>query len=261
MIYRRKTYKILPEKLEEFNAFFHSYLYPNQMQHGAKLVGRWVNEAKDEIMAVWEYKSLEEYHDIEANIRKSELHLKAKIRRQELGNLYLESSQDFMTATASPFSYHSPKHIVSVSAYVTNERGEVLLVRNGHRSDTMEMPGGQVEEGETLEAAIHRETYEETGIHIRLTGITGIYQNMNTGVICAVFRGEYVSGDVRPAEGETTEVLFEKITKDNLSALVTRKHFRTRILDAMEPSYVPHEAFNVNPYERLSRFEVKKEYS
>jgi 8-oxo-dGTP diphosphatase len=84
---------------------------------------------------------------------------------------------------------------------------------------------------------------------------------MNTGVICAVFRGEYVSGDVRPAEGETTEVLFEKITKDNLSALVTRQHFRTRILDAMEPSYVPYEAFNVNPYELLSRFEVKKEYS
>ncbi|WP_245208743.1 hypothetical protein [Gottfriedia endophytica] len=52
MIYRRKTYKIKPEKLNEFNDFFHTYLYPKQITHGAKLVGRWVNEAKDEILAI-----------------------------------------------------------------------------------------------------------------------------------------------------------------------------------------------------------------
>ena len=65
MIYRRKTYKIKPEKLNEFNEFFHTYLYPNQTTHGAKLVGRWVNEAKDEIVAIWEYESIEEYQNIE----------------------------------------------------------------------------------------------------------------------------------------------------------------------------------------------------
>lgn len=37
------------------------------------------------------------------------------------------------------------------------------------------MPGGQVEEGETLIDAIHREILEETGASVELLGVTGIY--------------------------------------------------------------------------------------
>ncbi|QQZ09844.1 NIPSNAP family protein [Heyndrickxia vini] len=99
MIYRRKTYKIKPEKLNDFNQFFHRYLYPNQLNHGAKLIGRWVNEAEDEITAIWEYESKEQYEAIEQGIRGSELHEKAQQRRRELGNLYIESRQDFLTST------------------------------------------------------------------------------------------------------------------------------------------------------------------
>jgi hypothetical protein len=65
MIYRRKTYKIDPEQFERFNRFFHEYFYPNQMKHGATLVGRWVTKEKDEITAIWEYESIEAYQNIE----------------------------------------------------------------------------------------------------------------------------------------------------------------------------------------------------
>ncbi|RKL64660.1 DNA mismatch repair protein MutT [Salipaludibacillus neizhouensis] len=150
---------------------------------------------------------------------------------------------------------------MAVSGYITNKDGEVLLVRNFHRSDTMEMPGGQVEEGETLENAIHREIMEETGVEVHLIGITGIYQNITNGIICVVFRGEYQSGDVRTAENETSEVVFTKLNKENANQLITRQHFRNRTLDAMEANYLPYEAFKVRPYELISRFEVKKEYS
>ncbi|WP_327607665.1 NIPSNAP family protein [Virgibacillus tibetensis] len=147
MIYRKKFYKINPEKLDAFNNFFHTYLYPNQIKHGSKLIGRWVNELQDEITTLWEYKSMEQYEAIEHKIRNSDLHREAQVRRKELGNLYIESHQEFLTSTAPlPASYHPPKHIVSVSGYIANENGEVLLVRNLHRSDTMEMPGGQVED-------------------------------------------------------------------------------------------------------------------
>ncbi|HEU4962568.1 MAG TPA: hypothetical protein VFV52_01725 [Bacilli bacterium] len=44
MIYRRKIYKILPEHLDNFNAFCHDYLLPNQIKNKARLVGRWVSE-------------------------------------------------------------------------------------------------------------------------------------------------------------------------------------------------------------------------
>jgi 8-oxo-dGTP diphosphatase len=262
MIYRRKTYKIKPERLNDFNNFFHSYLYPNQIKNGAKLIGRWVNDNKTEILAIWEYRSIEHYESIESLIKSSELHKKGKEKLKELGELHLESDQDFLSSTAPyPATYHPPKHLLSVSGYITNKDGEVLLVRNFHRSDTMEMPGGQVEEGETLEEAIHREVFEETGIKVELIGITGIYQNVTSGVTCIVFRGEYQSGEVRTAENETSEVYFTRLNKENINQFITRKQFRNRTLDAMEPNYLPYEAFKVRPYELISSFEVKKEYS
>lgn len=260
MIYSRKTYKIKPEKLNDFNHFFHSYLYPNQIYHGAKLIGRWVNENKDEILAIWEYKSIEHYEGIENQIKSSELYKKAQEKRKELGELYMECNQDFLSSTANHGTYHDPKHIVSVSGYITNVEGKVLLIRNFHRSDTMEMPGGQVEEGETLEEAVHREILEETGVKVRLHGITGIYQNVTSGVICVVFRGEYESGEIRTAEGETSEVVFTELTKERIDELITRPQFRSRILDALEQNYLPYEAFKIRPYELIKRFEVKKEF-
>lgn len=255
MLYRRKTYKIQPEKLETFNKFFHTYLYPNQMRHGSKLVGRWVNEDHTEITAIWEYENMAHYEAIEEKIKQSDLHQKAKEKRQELGNLYLSSSQDFMTSTAAPDTYHPPKHIVAVSGYITNDKGEVLLVRNYHRAGTLEMPGGQVEEGETLEDAVHREIIEETGARVKLEGITGIYQNLTGKVLCVVFRGTYVSGQLEPQEGETSEVLFKKLTKETIPQWITRPHFAERVLDAMNPRYLPYSFYKVKPYELIKRFE------
>ncbi|UOY92362.1 NUDIX domain-containing protein [Ectobacillus sp. JY-23] len=253
MLYRRKTYNIQPEKLNDFNDFFHTYLYPNQIKHGAKLIGRWVNEAQDEIVAMWAYRDKQQYEEIERNVKSSDLHKMAQEKRKELGALYIESRQEFFTAT----TYCPPQHIVAVSAYITNEAGEVLLVRNLHRADTMEMPGGQVEEGETLESAIRREVLEETGVQVRLHGITGIYQNLSSGVVCVVFRGAYEAGEARPAAGETSEALFVK--PEEAEKLITREQFLVRLRDARAGHFIPHEAFRVRPYELVSQFEVKQE--
>lgn len=262
MLYRRKTYRIRPEKLDAFTDFFHTYLYPNQIRHGAKLVGRWVNEAQDEVVAIWAYKDRQQYEEIEQSIKKSELHHAAQKKRQELGELFLTSEQDFLTSTTDPqVEAKPPRHVLAVSGLITNQAGEVLLVRNLHRADTLEMPGGQVEAGETLDEALHREIFEETGAKVKLIGITGIYQNVSNGIICVVFRGEYLSGDLRTSEGETSEVFFQAITKDSIAKWITRPHFRSRALDALEPSYLPYEAFRVRPDELLVRFEARREPS
>jgi 8-oxo-dGTP diphosphatase len=259
MIFKRKTYRVKPEKLNEINNFFHTNVYPLHVKNGAKLVGRWVNDTKDEILVIWEYSSMEHYERIISLIENSKEYQSAM---KDLGEFCTETDNDFMSSTAPyPSAYHPPKHILSVSGYITNKDGEVLLVRNIHRSDTMEMPGGQVEEGETLEEAIHREVFEETGIKVNVHGITGIYQNVTSGVTCVVFRGEYHSGETRTAEGETSEVFFTKITKENIEQFITREQFRNRALDAMDANYIPYEAFKARPYELVSRFEMKKEYS
>ncbi|WP_233434970.1 NUDIX domain-containing protein [Mesobacillus jeotgali] len=259
MFFQRKTYRIKPDNLNDINNFFHNNVYPVHIKNGAKLIGRWVNETKDEILVIWEYTSMEQYERIDDLLKNSNPY---NIAMKNLKGFYTEAKENLMSSTAPyPSAYHEHKHLLSVSGYITNKDGEVLLVRNFHRSDTMEMPGGQVEEGETLEEAIHREVLEETGINVSLHGITGIYQNVTSGVTCVVFRGEYQSGEVRPAEGETSEVFFAKITKENIEQFITREQFRNRATDAMNANYIPYEAFKAKPYELVSRFEVKKEYS
>jgi 8-oxo-dGTP diphosphatase len=57
MIYRRRTYRVRPEQVEPFTAFFLEYLLPNQLKHGAELIGRWLNQERTEITAVWAYES------------------------------------------------------------------------------------------------------------------------------------------------------------------------------------------------------------
>src|SRR4029078_9951760 len=54
-----------------------------------------------------------------------------------------------------------PTHVLAVSGFVTNEQGDVLLVRVVDRG--WELLGGQVELGEGLLDALKREVEEETG--------------------------------------------------------------------------------------------------
>jgi 8-oxo-dGTP diphosphatase len=57
MIYRRRVYQSVPEKFPVFNEFFHTYLLPNQLKQGARLIGRWTTEDCSEVTAIWEYAS------------------------------------------------------------------------------------------------------------------------------------------------------------------------------------------------------------
>lgn len=52
--------------------------------------------------------------------------------------------------------YTAPQHGVSVSAYMQNAEGEVLLLRTHWRSDTWELPGGdiRIQPEEVIEANI-----------------------------------------------------------------------------------------------------------
>ncbi|SDZ75366.1 NUDIX domain-containing protein [Thalassobacillus cyri] len=61
----------------------------------------------------------------------------------------------------------TPKHIVSAATVILNEKNELLLIKGPKRG--WEMPGGQVEVGESLKEAAIRETKEECGLDIEVT--------------------------------------------------------------------------------------------
>jgi len=151
----------------------------------------------------------------------------------------------------------SPKHIISVSALIMNEKEEVLLLRTHWRSDTWEMPGGNVELGEPLDKAICREFLEETGIVIEPIGITGVYMNTTKQVLTLCFRAQYISGEIKIQEDEILEARYIKIDESNICEYITRPQQRSRLLDAMNAkSYVPFEAWEANSnYKLLHRLE------
>ncbi|KOX29665.1 NUDIX hydrolase [Streptomyces sp. NRRL F-4707] len=50
-----------------------------------------------------------------------------------------------------------------------------------------ELPGGVLELNETPEAGVAREVWEETGIHVEVDELTGVYKNTTRGIVALVF--------------------------------------------------------------------------
>jgi 8-oxo-dGTP pyrophosphatase MutT (NUDIX family) len=64
--------------------------------------------------------------------------------------------------------------VPSVNVVVTNDAGEILLIRRTD-NDNWSLPGGAMDLGESLSQAGIRETKEEAGIDCEITGLVGIY--------------------------------------------------------------------------------------
>ena len=94
-------------------------------------------------------------------------------------------------------------HFVSVAALVTNDAGEVLLVKSPWRG--WEYPGGLIEPGESFEAALKREVREESGVEIEITGFVGICKNVARNIVNIDFTARYTGGALATSE-ESTEV-------------------------------------------------------
>ncbi|WP_241536009.1 NUDIX hydrolase [Indiicoccus explosivorum] len=120
--------------------------------------------------------------------------------------------------------YAPPKHIVSAAAVVLNGQGELLLIKGPRRG--WEMPGGQVEEGESLKEAAIRETKEESGIDIEIVKFCGIFQNVGRSICNTLFLAKAVGGMPTPSE-ESLEVGFFPV--ETALEMVTWKNFRERI--------------------------------
>jgi 8-oxo-dGTP diphosphatase len=130
-----------------------------------------------------------------------------------------------------------PKHIVSAAAIVVNDNNEILLINGPRRG--WEMPGGQVEEGESLSQAAIRETKEESGIDIEIIKFCGIFQNVGNSICNTLFLAKPIGGEpIRTSE--SLESAFFPI--EEALNKVKWKDFRQRIeyclRSEMHPFYI-----------------------
>ncbi|GIH10321.1 NUDIX hydrolase [Rhizocola hellebori] len=123
------------------------------------------------------------------------------------------------------------RHSVSVAAVVLDADQRVLVIQ---RRDTgaWQLPGGVLELDESIERGVIREVHEETGLQVQPIRLTGVYKNMNLGVVALVFLARPGEGDPHPTD-EATQVAWwtaEQVRKGMAEA------FAVRILDALPDS-------------------------
>jgi 8-oxo-dGTP diphosphatase len=129
----------------------------------------------------------------------------------------------------------TPKHSVSVAGIVVNDAGQVLVIQrrdNGH----WEAPGGVLELNESFENGVRREVFEETGLHVTVGRLTGVYKNMRIGVVALVFRctPALPCGSAQPQSAEAVTVRWAELSE---------------VPDLMNPAYAVRvtDAFGASP--------------
>jgi len=136
--------------------------------------------------------------------------------------------------------------VPSVTAVVTDGDGALLMV---HRTDNdlWSIPGGAMDLGESIADAAVRETKEETGLDVEVTGIVGIYTNprhvmaYDDGEVrqqfSVCFTTRLLGGQLRTST-ETSDVRF--VARDQLDGLNIHPSIRLRVQHYFEARTAPY---------------------
>ncbi|MFI1470603.1 NUDIX hydrolase [Streptomyces wuyuanensis] len=134
-------------------------------------------------------------------------------------------------STGSPQHKSTPLHSVSVAGAVMREDGRLLAIRRADNG-TWELPGGVLELTETPEDGVAREVWEETGIHVEVDQLSGVYKNTTRGIVALVFRCKPSAGTERTSD-ESTAVAW--LTPEEVAERMSEV-YAVRLLDALDGS-------------------------
>jgi ADP-ribose pyrophosphatase YjhB (NUDIX family) len=93
------------------------------------------------------------------------------------------------------------------TAVAVLHEGRVLLTRR-EDADMWCLPGGAVDDGESIARAAEREVREETGLIVRVTRLVGLYSRPAWNNHSVVFAAELVGGELRPDPAEVVAAGF-----------------------------------------------------
>jgi ADP-ribose pyrophosphatase YjhB (NUDIX family) len=92
----------------------------------------------------------------------------------------------------------NPKKEVSVMAWIENDQGAVLFVRQALGRKLWTLPGGKVKRSESLKSALKREVREETGLAVTIVRYQQMYDRPKRGSITVLFRVAVQRDSARP---------------------------------------------------------------
>ncbi|MBU2667085.1 NUDIX domain-containing protein [Actinoplanes bogorensis] len=126
--------------------------------------------------------------------------------------------------------------VPSANVVVTDDDGRLLLVRRSDNGNWA-LPGGAMDLGESLPDAAVRETTEETGIDVEITGLVGIFTDPRHVILYAsngevrqefsvVFAARPIGGTLTTSP-ETTEVRW--VAASELDTLTMDRSMRKRL--------------------------------
>jgi 8-oxo-dGTP diphosphatase len=121
-----------------------------------------------------------------------------------------------------------PRHSVSVTGIVIHDDGRVLAIQ---RSDDGRWvpPGGILELSESPAEGVAREVFEETGLHVKVDELTGVYKNMQRGIVTLAFRCHVIDGEIHPTN-EACQVIWMTVDEATREMVEARA---IRITDAL----------------------------
>jgi ADP-ribose pyrophosphatase YjhB (NUDIX family) len=136
--------------------------------------------------------------------------------------------------------------VPSVNVVVTNEAGEILMIRRTD-NDNWAVPGGAIDLGESVAQAAVRETREESGIECEITGIVGIYSDPKHVLLYTsngevrqefsiVLTGRSLSGQPTPSS-ESSEVRWVPVSE--VRDYTMDRSMRIRINDYLDRKESP----------------------
>lgn len=99
-----------------------------------------------------------------------------------------------MVCTGCEFIFYMTQKVVAGT--IPWQDGKLLLTRRAidPANGKWTFPGGYVDWGETVDAAALRETWEETGLTVKLGGLIGVYSYANSPVVIVVYRARVLGG-------------------------------------------------------------------
>ncbi|MEO4053072.1 NUDIX hydrolase [Solibacillus sp. CAU 1738] len=91
--------------------------------------------------------------------------------------------------------------VVYVLLFDSDEENILMVKNKGSHSSYYTLPGGAVENGETLEEAAIREVNEETGLNVELEGVFAVseafFEDRGHHAIFFTFKGRIVDGEIK----------------------------------------------------------------